>query len=140
MSEAVFGAGHHAALLDVFGLVRAGRIEAAERALDTLPSFVFHGDLHAGNMLRDETGRVTVIDRDTWALAPVGVGWPIPEPDGAWVPPIDLDRLRATRGLRPKHGERDLLLAAAVHASMKAVRRKRWPVVAHRLALLADLA
>jgi hypothetical protein len=116
------------------------RLPRLREVLDWLPLFVFHGDLHAGNMLLDEAGRLRVIDWDTWALAPVGVGWHVPDDPGQAPLPIDMAALRAARPRENWQGEAELAIAALAYGSMKAVRRKRWATVARRLDLLAELA
>jgi aminoglycoside phosphotransferase (APT) family kinase protein len=96
--------------------------------LNRMPTFIFHLDLHEGNVLLDAAGEPKVIDWEQWAIAPLGFGWSSMDPEGG-LPAIDMHRLRAARPLPDAIRERDLWLMAAIWGCYSALERED-----HRLA------
>jgi hypothetical protein len=101
----------------------AARMAAIEAAVAPLPLFVLHDDLHAGNILVDEQGSLSVIDWDRWWLAPIGAGWPVPftPEDGE---AMSLDRITWARPLPAGVGTSQMMLAAALWAWQLATRHE----------------
>lgn len=99
----------------------ARRFNAISDTIEAMPLFVLHDDLHCGNILVDDAGRMTIIDWDNWALAPLGSGWRFYMTDEE-VPALDSGWLRGARKLPPGITDRDLMLMAALWGHHKAMR------------------
>jgi hypothetical protein len=109
----------------------ARRLGAIEDTIAAMPLFILHDDLHSENILVDADQRMTVIDWDNWALAPLGSGWRFYMTDN--VPEIDIAPLREARTLPPGIMTRDLMLMAALWGFHKAIRRSEHPLAARWL-------
>jgi hypothetical protein len=116
-----------------------GRSAAVEAAIVATPVFVFHDDLHCGNILVDGAGGMAIIDWDNWALAPLGTGWCFYS-TAEEIPPIDIERIRAARVLPPEIGQRELMLMAALWGWNKALRDSKPDLAARWLEKLVRYA
>ncbi len=123
--------------IDDAALVLSRSFSSIEERVARMPIFVFHDDLHCGNILVDEAGAMSIIDWDNWALAPIGSGWmfyAMDDPD-----PIDMERLRAARALPEAVTAEDLMLMAALWGWHKALRDAKYDLAARWLERLCLL-
>jgi hypothetical protein len=117
----------------------AERAAAIEEVVRIVPRFVFHDDLHCGNILVNEIGQMAIIDWDNWAVAPIGTGWQFHATED-WIPEIDLDRITWARELPSGIGRDQLMLMAAFWGWHKALRESKWLLAARWLEKIARYA
>lgn len=118
--------------LDEAALTLARRFGAIEATIAAMPVFIFHDDLHCGNILVDGAGGMAIIDWDNWSLAPLGTGWCFYS-TAETLPEIDIPRLRAGRDLPASCGQRELMLMAALWGWHKALRESKAELAARWL-------
>ncbi len=84
---------------------RPGRVEVALAVLDAYTELhdrgVLHGDVHAGNVLVDRLGRVTVIDFGLADVTDAGLPSPPRSSGGEQLDPVAAEALRAGRAAPP---------------------------------------
>jgi hypothetical protein len=108
------------------------RRESIDAKIAAMPRFVFHDDLHCGNILVDPRGAMAIIDWDNWAMAPLGTGWHF-HAEEDWIEEIQLERVTWARPLPPGMGVRELMLMASLWGWHKALREAKWLLAARWL-------
>jgi hypothetical protein len=126
--------------VDDVALALSRRFTAIGDAIAAMPVFVFHDDLHCGNILvteaaaagtgREAAGEMVIIDWDNWAIAPLGTGWKFHATDDV-VAEMDVGRIALARPLPPGLGAREMMLMAALWGWHKALRESK-PLLAAR--------
>ncbi len=125
--------------IDDVALILARRFDHIVALLDAMPMFVFHDDMHCGNILVGANGGVTIIEWDNWALAPIGTGWRfyathdvLPEPE--------VDRIGWARALPPQATGHNMMLMASLWGWHRAVRDRKPELAARWLEKLVRYA
>ncbi len=118
--------------VDDVALILTRRFDQIVAVLHAMPLFVFHDDMHCGNILVDAEGSMTIIDWDHWALAPIGTGWRFYVTDES-LPEPEVDRIEWARALPPEATGRNLMLMASLWGWHKALRDHKLELAARWL-------
>jgi len=118
--------------LDDVALILARRHDQLAELLQRMPLFVFHDDMHCGNILVGAEGGMTIIDWDNWALAPIGTGWRFYATDDA-LPEPDPARIGWARTLPPEATGYNMMRMAALWGWHKALRDSKPELAARWL-------
>ncbi len=124
---------------DDVALVLARRFDSIVAQLEAMPLFVFHDDMHCGNILVGGDGAMRIIDWDNWALAPIGTGWRFYATDDVVEEP-DPARISWARALPPEVTGYTMLLVAALWGWHKALRDQKPELAARWLEKLVGHA
>jgi hypothetical protein len=124
---------------DDVAMIVARRLDDLTTLLRAMPVFVFHDDMHTGNILVGRDGGMTIIDWDSWALAPIGTGWRFYSPEDP-MPEPDVARIAAARPLPAAVTGPALMLMASLWGWHKALRDRKPELAARWLEKLLRLA
>ncbi len=125
--------------IDDVALIVARRFDHIVALLDSMPMFVFHDDMHCGNILVGADGGMTIVEWDNWALAPIGTGWRFYATHEVLAEP-EVDRIGWARALPPEVTGHNMMLMASLWGWHRALRDQKLELAARWLEKLVRYA